>query len=672
MLLRRSSLKCILKLGAVKLKALNPVDSMQPTNWKRIFCAFLLLLGGLLAITGAVLVKIFQPYDLIFKWKLVFEEGGEIFGLWEKPPVDLYLKVYLFNITNAEAFLAGREKMNVEEVGPYVYKELMTHENVTFNENGTVSAIPRHPLVWQEELSGGRREDDAVYMLNIAMLSIAQVASDKSFFVRFPVNVMLANTDSTPIVKMTAREFMFGYKSSITTLGNTFLPGWIYFDKVGLIDRMYDFDTDYETFHTGVDDPSISGLYATYRGSPDLPQWDGHHCSNINMASDGTKFKSFIQPNDSVLFFRKSMCRPQNLIRTGDEVIRRNLAGYKYVFEDNAMDNGEIEEKNKCYCRQGYCQPRGLIDVTDCYYGFPISLSYPHFMDTDPGLMNNVTGLKPNRSEHSSYFILQPDSGLPLEISVKIQINMHMRNVRNMNKVAQFSDLTFPMLWFEITMMELPDTLANRFNFYLNYLPYIDYLGFWGGLLLGMVFLFFAITRATIRLSHFKRISESGKSYAKANLRSGVYNPCEMKLMQTNEKMPMAKQTEEIKADRGAMIYDVDLKAANTGSYMLEDEPAMSDVENDDGDDGNASDSSSRSSSSSDIEDDYMTDETRSIHNGNASDEQATTKSLSSSDFASTSATSEDQQKWPIGETALLIDDVDDVVEDLPPLRIEE
>lgn len=77
---------------------------------------------------------------------------------------------------------------------------------------------------------------------------------------------------------------------------------------------MYDFDTDYETFYTGVEDPSISGLYATYRGSANLPQWDGEHCSNINLASDGTKFRSFIKPNDTIKFFRKSMCRPQTLV----------------------------------------------------------------------------------------------------------------------------------------------------------------------------------------------------------------------------------------------------------------------------------------------------------------------------------------------------------------------
>jgi len=55
--------------------------------------------------------------------KLLLAEDGEIFQLWERPPVDLFLKVYLFNITNHEDFMSGRaKKLNVEEIGPYVYQ----------------------------------------------------------------------------------------------------------------------------------------------------------------------------------------------------------------------------------------------------------------------------------------------------------------------------------------------------------------------------------------------------------------------------------------------------------------------------------------------------------------------------------------------------------------------
>lgn len=59
----------------------------------------------------------------------------------------------------------------------------------------------------------------------------------------------------------------------------------------------------------------------------------------------------------------------------------------------------------------GKCLPEGLVDVTDCYYGFPIALSYPHFLDANPALLDNVTGgISPNRSEHESYFHINPVS----------------------------------------------------------------------------------------------------------------------------------------------------------------------------------------------------------------------------------------------------------------------
>lgn len=64
------------------------------------------------------------------------------------------------------------------------------------------------------------------------------MVSEKSYLLRIPTNVLIRQTNSQSIVNVTAKEFMFGYESTLTTLGNQFLPDWIYFDKVGLIDRV--------------------------------------------------------------------------------------------------------------------------------------------------------------------------------------------------------------------------------------------------------------------------------------------------------------------------------------------------------------------------------------------------------------------------------------------------
>lgn len=83
-----------------------------------------------------------------------------------------------------------------------------------------------------------KTKDNLILFQSILFQSIAQVASEKNYFLRLPINLVIRQTNSQPIVNVTAREFMFGYESPLTTLGNQFLPDWIYFDKVGLIDRV--------------------------------------------------------------------------------------------------------------------------------------------------------------------------------------------------------------------------------------------------------------------------------------------------------------------------------------------------------------------------------------------------------------------------------------------------
>lgn len=77
---------------------------------------------------------------------------------------------------------------------------------------------------------------------------------------------------------------------------------------------MYDFDGDYETVYDGkkLGYKNI-GLIDTYRGSPKIPQWKSP-CGDVTGASDGTKFQGYISPNDTLLFFRKSMCRAKALV----------------------------------------------------------------------------------------------------------------------------------------------------------------------------------------------------------------------------------------------------------------------------------------------------------------------------------------------------------------------
>lgn len=60
-------------------------------------------------------------------------KGDETFEMWKTPEAAVYLKVYIFNITNREDFLAGiDEKLRFEEVGPYVYKYVLNNKFVLY------------------------------------------------------------------------------------------------------------------------------------------------------------------------------------------------------------------------------------------------------------------------------------------------------------------------------------------------------------------------------------------------------------------------------------------------------------------------------------------------------------------------------------------------------------
>jgi hypothetical protein len=52
---------------------------------------------------------------------------------------------------------------------PLSCRELIEHTELSFNDNGTVTTVPKHPLVWDPEKSVGK-EDDILVLPNIALL----------------------------------------------------------------------------------------------------------------------------------------------------------------------------------------------------------------------------------------------------------------------------------------------------------------------------------------------------------------------------------------------------------------------------------------------------------------------------------------------------------------------
>ena len=70
------------------------------------------------------LVKVFKIFVVfLYLQEIPLKEGSKIVEVWKKPPINPYLKLYFFNVTNPRRFLKGNKtKPILREVGPFVYE----------------------------------------------------------------------------------------------------------------------------------------------------------------------------------------------------------------------------------------------------------------------------------------------------------------------------------------------------------------------------------------------------------------------------------------------------------------------------------------------------------------------------------------------------------------------
>lgn len=57
----------------------------------------------------------------IFFQEIALREGSKTFQWWKLPPVNPVIRVYVYNVTNADAFLNNGEKPVLDELGPFTY-----------------------------------------------------------------------------------------------------------------------------------------------------------------------------------------------------------------------------------------------------------------------------------------------------------------------------------------------------------------------------------------------------------------------------------------------------------------------------------------------------------------------------------------------------------------------
>lgn len=242
---------------------------------------------------------------------------------------------------------------------------------------------------------------------------------------------LLNNEGGSLILTKTVRELLFdGYKDPLLDFVKNF-PGiesfYIPFEKFGwFVERNESSEYDGRfNMYTGSDNSSKMGILHSWNYENETKYYRDE-CSYVN-GTTGELFPSPLSIEDDISVYATDVCRIIT-IAPDQSFSHLDINGFKWVADYRVFDNGIIYEPAECYCTSELSQcpdmPYGVLNVTDCKYGAPAFVSFPHFYLADPVFLEMVDGLESSKEDHEFYVALEPTTGLPLEVKAQLQINM--------------------------------------------------------------------------------------------------------------------------------------------------------------------------------------------------------------------------------------------------------
>ncbi|GBP51636.1 Scavenger receptor class B member 1 [Eumeta japonica] len=416
-----------------------------------------------------------------------------IFHMWEKPTYQLYSDVWVYNYTNVPEFLAGEESvLKLEEIGPFTFIEERLNLNLTIDkERGVARMRPKTSLHFLPEQSIGHYKDINVTVPNLAVLAISTLLADElGYFANAGAYMSMNAMGSKLFRNMTVEEYLWGYYDPIVKFANTLLPGWIDFAEIGILDRFYaDKNSHIEVM---LKDKDSRYSIISWDDSPGLKEqgyrdWNTSvPCNRIRGAYEGLMLSPGFSKDRELPIFRKQGCRVYPFSFESEKIGDYGLNEYRFSLQQSAFNRSS---RYACAC-DSQCLPDGFVDIGGCYYGFPIALSKPHFLDVDPAQKANFEGMHPDPEKHSSHLNVEPTYGIPLSLVSNIQANIAVRTSPYNPITKPLNDKIMPLVWLSLYCKSPPpeiiDILRLRFVIAPPLIITVEVLLFLAGFLLGV------------------------------------------------------------------------------------------------------------------------------------------------------------------------------------------
>ncbi|XP_072908129.1 scavenger receptor class B member 1-like isoform X1 [Hemitrygon akajei] len=444
---------------------------------------FILVAGLLLVALSLVLIFVSPQIiqDQIIKNVQINPKNGFAYSVWRDVPIPFYMFVYFFHIVNPEAILNG-EKPILSQRGPYVYREHRPKGNITFHENYTVSYRSYRQFHFVPERSSGN-ESDELMLPNMLGLGTAILAEKLPPFMKFAFNIAMKKFNQSAFFRRTVGEIMWGYEDELIAFLKKNFPTLLPFkDKFGLFADLNNTDTGLFTINTGIDDISKVQGIDTWNGRRKVNFWHSDQCNMINGTS-GEMWPPFLTPSDTLKFYSPDACRSLELVyQTSAQCF--GLPSFRYIAPKTMFANGTVYPPNQGFCP---CRESGVLNVSTCRMNSQVFVSHPHFYNGDPALWEAVDGLHPNEKDHALFIDIHAMTGVPLNVSIKLQLNLFLKAAEGINLTGKMRTLLLPLMWFDETG-NIDGPILNNFYVFMALIPqllqYIQYILLALGLLL--------------------------------------------------------------------------------------------------------------------------------------------------------------------------------------------
>ncbi|XP_023223563.1 lysosome membrane protein 2-like isoform X2 [Centruroides sculpturatus] len=498
----------------------------------------ILTIGIICCIVGAIVYGLF-PNIIKSKVKqnLVIKEGTSSYNHWVSPIVPIYMKIYLFNVTNPDEIVKGKKSPRVAEMGPYVYREYRKKDVIRWSKDDTVVTYREKKVYYfQPDLSTGS-EDDIVVTVNMPIVGIVQLASDSIPTILKSVSMplvegVLRGFGETLFIRKTVKELLFqGYKvdlvERIDSIIRPFVPNFIQFlpnNSFGLLYGKNNSDEGIMSVYTGAKDMKKYLSYHAWNGKTSLQYWNGNYCNMIN-GTDGRGFSPFLKRSDTLYIFIPDICRSVPLIYE-DDVSIKGITAYRYILSPSAFQDTTSNPDNKCFYRRNVPSINGIFPVSVCQKGRPVYVSSPHFYKTDERIRKKIKGLSPRKEKHQTFIDIEPTIGTTFRVSGKLQFNLEILQNPYISFLSSVSDIIMPVFWLDQTG-EITENAKDKFTSQVTTPMIVGRAVLISVMVLGVIWIFVSV--AVILWNIWKKAKPKDGKVIDMNMNSDTSNKMETK-----------------------------------------------------------------------------------------------------------------------------------------------